>query len=146
MYAVLKRAEELFELSDVQAEALANSAGLSLQFEGGDLIETLGYNGKMRELCRKAMVSERMLRLYRHKTPAKQTIIALAVILGKSASETDTLLHKYGYCLSDSIVGDVVVKWYLTTEHSKMNEELLIFSINETLEKMGVSLLMTRQS
>lgn len=142
----MKRAAGLFELSDVQVETLANSAGLSLQFEGGDLIDVLGYNGKMRELCRKAIVSERMLRLYKHKTPAKQTLLALAVALGKSASETDTLLHKYGYCLSDSVIGDVVVKWYLTTEHSKMKEEFLIFSINETLDKMGVPLLMTRQS
>ena len=91
------------------------------------------------------MVSERMLRRYRHEIPAKQTIIALAVVLGKSADETDSILRKYGYCLSDSIIGDVVVKWYLTKEQNETNEELLIFSINETLEKMGVPLLMTRQ-
>lgn len=142
---MIRKAIELFELSDTQAEALINSAGLSLEFEGGDIIEALGYKGKLRDLCRKAMVSERMLRRYRHEIPAKQTIIALAVVLGKSADETDSILRKYGYCLSDSIIGDVVVKWYLTIEQNETNEELLIFSINETLEKMGVPLLMTRQ-
>lgn len=131
-------------LSDKQAESLANCAGLSLQFEGGDLINALGYKEKLTELCRHAMVSERMLRYYKYNTPTKQTIIALALALDKNVAEIDGILHKYGYCLSDSIISDLVVKWYIT-EYKAIHKGLLVFEINETLEKMGVPLLMTRQ-
>lgn len=143
---MISHAASLFELSDEQTEILANSAGLSLQFEGGDLVKALEYKGKIRSLCEKAMISERMFRSYKHNTPTKQTLLALAVALDKSCTETDKLLHKYGYCLSDSIIGDVVVKWFLSIENNITDRELLIFLINETLEKMGVPLLMTKQS
>ncbi len=135
----------MFNLSAEESEALANSAGLSLEFEGGDLIKALGYHGKLTDLCRLAMISDRMLRLYKQKTPTKQTLTALAVVLNKNSDEIDKLLHKYGYCLSDSIIADVVVRWYLKEKKSN-DDRLLIFSINETLEKMGVPLLMTKQS
>lgn len=65
IYKVISRAAELFCLSENQAENLANSAGLSLYSEGGDLMETLRYFGKKGSLCNKAMVSERMLRHYK---------------------------------------------------------------------------------
>lgn len=66
---VIWRAAKLFELSPEQEEALANSAGLSLRFEGGSLIECLGYSGRKCELCEGAMISERMLRHYKKKFP-----------------------------------------------------------------------------
>lgn len=135
----------MFKLSEAEAEALANSAGLSLKFEGGDLIEHLGYSGKKVILCKKAMISDRMLRLYCHKTPTKQTLIALAVSLDKSCGEVDDLLRKYGYCLSDSIIGDTVVKWYLT-KYDRAANEMLLFTINDTLSRMGLPLIMTKQT
>jgi hypothetical protein len=144
VYSVINKSAELFNLSPSEAEALANSAGLSLEFEGGDLIEHLGYSGKKVDLCKKAIVSDRMLRLYRHKTPTKSTLIALAVSLDKSFDEVNALLRKYGYCLSDSIIGDIVVKWYLT-EYTGVVDERLLFTINETLFKMELPLLMTKQ-
>lgn len=145
LYEIIRRAEFLFDLSAEESETLFNSAGLSLEFEGGDPVKVLGYHGKLTDLCRRAMISDRMLRLYKQKTPTKQTLTALAVVLNKNSGEIDELLHKYGYCLSDSIIADVVVKWYL--KENKLNDgEILIFSINETLEKMGLPLLMTKQS
>lgn len=63
--SVIRQAAKLFELSGDDAEALANSAGLSLMFEGGDLIEYLGYKGRKCDLCRGAVISERMLRYYK---------------------------------------------------------------------------------
>lgn len=68
---VVRGARELFELTDDEAEQLANSAGLSLYFEGGSLIEVLEYQGKVCELSSNALISERMLRSYKknpHKT------------------------------------------------------------------------------
>lgn len=65
---VIRQAARLFELSDEEEEALANSAGLSLMFEGGDLIECLGYKGRKCDLCRGAVISERMLRYYKKNT------------------------------------------------------------------------------
>ncbi len=144
IYRVIYQARDVFALTEVQAEKLANSAGLSLEYKGGGLVEALGYKGKRTELCACAMVSERMLRLYKYKTPPKQTLLALAMALCKNYAETDTLLHTYGYCLSDSIVGDLVVKWFLT-ESENCKSEHLIFRINEILLKMELPLLMTRQ-
>lgn len=145
IFKVIENARELFVLHEHEAETLANSAGLSLKFEGGDLLAHLGYTGKKNELCEKAMISERMLRLYCHKTPTKQTLTALAVSLGKSSEELDRLLHKYGYCLSDSIIGDVVVKWNLNEYNGSLNKSL-IYTINGVLSEMGLPLLMTRQN
>lgn len=65
---VVRRASELFGLTDEEAEKLANSAGLSLYFEGGDLIETLKYGGKVSELSANSLISERMLRNYKKKS------------------------------------------------------------------------------
>lgn len=144
VYEVIRKSAELFELDDESSEVLANSAGLSLEYKGGDIVKALGYEGKKILLCEKAMISDRMLRIYKTKTPTKQTITALAVTLGKSCDETDSILRRYGYCLSDSIIGDVVVKWYLT-DHSPLDNDNMIFNINETLAKMCIPLLMTRQ-
>lgn len=67
---IVQSARELFGLTDNEAEKLANSAGLSLYSEGGSLIETLKYQGKICELSSNAMISERMLRHYK-KNPDK---------------------------------------------------------------------------
>ncbi len=143
---MIDQAKHIFKLSDTETEVLANSAGLSLQYKGGYIIDILGYQGKLRTLCSNAMVSDRMLRLYKKETPTKQVILALCVVLDKNINEINEILHKYGYCLSNSIISDVVVKWYIKTNSGKVSGKRLIFSINETLEKMGVPLLMTKQS
>ncbi len=134
----------MFGLSDREAEVLANSAGLSLQYQGGDLLEALGYKGKRTELCQRAMISERMLRRYKAQVPTKETLLALAVTLCRTSGEIDMLLHKYGYCLSESNVGDLVVRWYVTN-YGNCENAALLFSINETLADMCLPLLMTKQ-
>lgn len=62
---VIHSARELFGLNDDEAEKLANSAGLSLDYEGGSLMEILNYSGKVCELSANALISERMLRHYK---------------------------------------------------------------------------------
>lgn len=63
--SVVHAAQKLFRLSDDDAEKLANSAGLSLFCEGGSLLETLNYSGRICELGANALISERMLRHYK---------------------------------------------------------------------------------
>lgn len=62
---VVRGAQELFGLTDDEAEKMANSAGLSLYSEGGSLIDALKYQGKICELSSNALISERMLRHYK---------------------------------------------------------------------------------
>lgn len=143
---MIRKAAEVFVLDDEKAEALANAAGLSLHYEGGYIITALGYNGKLKALCDKAILSERMLRRYKTETPTKQAIIALCVVLNKPIDEINLILNRYGYCLSDSIAADAVVKWHICHSSNRLNGEVLIFEINEVIERMGLPMLMTRQS
>lgn len=141
IYDVIRKAAEIFGLDDKTAESLANCAGLSLEFEGGALISYLGYSGSKTDLYKKAMISERMFWHYKTKTPTKEAILALMITLNKNCSEIDLLLHKYGYCLSDSIITDAVIKWNLKNHHGTSHLD----EINSTLSDMGLPLLMTRQ-
>lgn len=146
VYEVVYRAADFFGLSSGQSELLANSAGLSMQYETVNLIEDLGYQGKIRVLCERAMVSERMFRYYKEQTPSKQALLAMAVSFPMREEEVEKLLYKYGYCLSKSIAGDAVVRWYMQRERGEtIRAERILFEINEVLERMGVPLLMTRQ-
>ena len=140
---VIHKAALLFGLSSEQAEALANSAGLSLNIGTGSLTERLGYSGKPKELCVAACVSERMLRSYKNSVPTKQVLLAIVIALGFSVSEINRILRSYGYCLSESLAADVVVKWYVNNSRQESGVRLLN-EINDTLESMGLPLLMTR--
>lgn len=109
-------------------------------------MEALGYQGSIRMLCEYSMVSERMFRYYKVKVPSKQALLALVVVLSMREEAVDRLLRKYGYCLSASIAGDVVVRWHIRQGiREKRNGKTVLFEINATLERMGLPLLMTRQ-
>lgn len=92
------------------------------------------------------MVSERMFRYYKELVPSKQVMLALSVSLAMQEEAVDALLRRYGYCLSDSIAGDAVVRWYVGQNGAEKSGERLLFEINWTLERMGLPLLMTRQA
>lgn len=59
--------------------------------------------------------------------PSRETALAFAVALELDLSRTEELLRKAGYSLSDSLLGDVIVKYYIS------NKIYDIISINETL-------------
>lgn len=141
---MIHNAAELFGLEDGQAEALANSAGLSLESRTGSLLGRLGYSGKPKDICAAAGISERMLRNYKSKTPTKQALLAIVIALNFSVSEIDEILRSYGYCLSESLAGDAVVKWFVNNSRQNKNGSALLDEINDVLEKMGLPLLMTR--
>lgn len=141
IYKVIRSAAELFMLSRSDTEMLANSIGLSMNYVGGNLFDHLKFSGKHTELCANAMISERMLRYYKNTTPTKQALTAIAVALNYSIPDIEDLLGKYGYCLSESVAADAVVRWYIAYGTIGANS---LYEINETLEKMGLPLLMTR--
>lgn len=109
-------------------------------------MELLNYSGKPKDLCSAAGISERMLRSYKSKTPTKQALLAIVTALGLPLSDIDRIMRSYGYCLSDSMAADVVVKWYLENSPQRKNGARLLNEINDVLNKMGLPLLMTRIS
>ena len=141
---MIHKAKDFFGLDFGQAEALANSAGLSLNFKPGSLTERLSFSGKPKELCSAAGISERMLRNYKNAVPTKQALLAILTALNYSSAEMDKPLRSYGYCLSESLAADAVVRWYADNSRLKDNGAGLLNEINDVLEKMGLPLLMTR--
>lgn len=69
--------------------------------------------------------------------------MAILIALDLSIDRQREILKKNGYCFSESSAADMTVLWFLKTYPHKDGRSLLI-EINETLEKMGLPLLMTR--
>lgn len=147
IHSVIENAAVLFGLSSEESEMLANSAGLTLSPVCGNLHEflTIHYKGKLKDLSGNAVISERMLRYYKKIAPTKQALLAIAVSLNASLSETDALLRSYGYCLSKSSAADIAVMWFINNNTYK-NGSILLTEMNIVLDNMGLPLLMTRQT
>lgn len=147
IYKVIHNSIKLFNLSVRESEALANSAGLTLHPQEGNLYEFLNtqYKGKLKKLYENALVSERMMRYYKTIVPTKQVLLAIAVSLNCNLQEIKKLLCTYGYCLSDSVAADIVVTWFVNNRLNISGNELLK-EINIVLDDMGLPLLMTRQN
>ena len=108
----------------------------------GSLTERLGYSVKPKELCAAAGISERMLRNYKKSIPTKQVLLAIVIVLELSVLDIDRILRSYGYCLSESLAADAVVRWYVDNSR-QVNGTRLLNEINDVLESMGLPLLMT---
>lgn len=68
--------------------------------------------------------------------------MAITLSLNLPFDEQKTILKKYGYCLSESVAADMVVKWFVTNR--KKEDTKILYGVNEVLEEMGLPLLMTR--
>jgi len=60
-------------------------------------------------------------------------------------NEIQTILKKAGYMLSKSLPNDAVIIWLLENEIEKISGNQRILHINETLDSLGMPLLMARE-
>lgn len=82
------------------------------------------------EVYKKANIDRKLfskIRTGKGYMPGKRTILALAIALELSLSETDDLLKRAGYALSHSQKGDVIVEYFII--HGNYD----IYEINEVL-------------
>ncbi len=68
--------------------------------------------------------------------------MAVSLSLNINLDDLRGILKKYGYCLSESVAADMVVKWFVTYRND--NSRNILFMVNEVLEEMELPLLMTR--
>jgi len=101
-----------------------------------EVIRTV-YGKTIRALCNTAAIGERAFRNYKYKSPPKRILLAVSVALGFSVGETDKFLRKFGYCLSEAVLTDCVVAFYLRS-NCAFNAAKTLNEINETLYSMGI--------
>ncbi len=145
--SVVQKTASVFQLTEQEAENLANMAGLSLCKRQSSLETFLARsNQKIHVMLEKAGVSERMFQYYRAgKDPSKQSLLAIAISLELPLEEIQELLRMYGYVLSESLPNDAVVLWFLKNYQNTASQNIsLIYSINDILQEMQLPLLMTK--
>ena len=137
------------KLLDIEIDELAgadmNAADIDAIINGLDepfnttlfkLIDAKGMTDA--EVYKKANIDRKLfskIRTGNGYMPGKRTILALAIALELSLSETDDLLERAGYALSHSQKLDVIVEYFI------INKRYNIFEINEVLFKYDLPLL-----
>lgn len=125
-------------------------AGLSLSIDKNfnfylkDVIKR--KNQKYNHIAKHAEISERMFNYFlNNKIPSKCSLLAIATTLNLTLVETNELLSKAGYSLSNSILSDVIIKKIILNQKIKSSNKNNLEKINEILYELSLPLLMTRE-
>ena len=103
------------------------------------------YPGKKIDLYKAALVSDRMFRHIKSGHHLrKEPILALLIAMGLNLENIQVALMQAGYILSHSMLNDAVIMWMLKNDASKQNSAGRLQTINDTLDSLGLPLLMTR--
>ena len=155
------RAKKLFGLTDIEAENLANKAGLSLCcFDENNVAPSINSAFakhfttllsccpmKVYELCGAAQISDRMFRYIRQGTHLRKgTVLALLISMDQDLHNIQTALKKAGYVLTHSLPEDLVVLWLLENKLLSGTAHNRIILLNETLDYLGLPLLTGKSS
>ncbi|MBR0137413.1 MAG: hypothetical protein IJM15_03305 [Erysipelotrichaceae bacterium] len=99
------------------------------------LIDTKGLRDS--DVYKNANIDRRLFSRLRQPDyhPSKNTVLALAIAMKLNIAETDILLEKAGYALSDSLLADQIVSYYIEEQIYDINE------INTTLYSYDQKLL-----
>lgn len=128
---------------------MANRAGLSCSQKPveADLAQLLrGCTRSQRALLYQTAVSERMLQYYlAGRRPSKQALLAVLILLEQAADEPvlQAALRAQGYCLSESLANDAVVRWFLFAQPRPVLTLELLGNINAVLYELGLPLLIS---
>lgn len=146
---VVTNAAELFSLTELETESLANKAGLSLYLKP-DFLPNLLQNCRpaQRRLLYHTAVSERMAQYYlAGQQPSKQALLAILILLEQTQEEPQlqAALNAHGYCLSPSLANDAVTRWFLFAKRPAAEPAALLQNINAALHDFQLPLLMTKQ-
>jgi len=149
-HRVITAAIDVFGLSEVEGELLANKAGLSLKMDADFAAYFCNLLKQCRktqaELCQIAQVSVRMLGYMKQgKYLRKEPLTSILITMGLELEDIQDTLQKAGFILSYSLPNDAVVLFLLKNEARANRGTHLIFQINETLDSLGLPLLMTRE-
>jgi len=145
-YNVILNAGDLFDLTDLQMEDLANKAGLSLKYNNKGFTKIFdkllsAYPGKMIDLCGAALVSERMLRYIKLGNHIKkESILSLLIAMEQDIDNIQVILKAAGFILSKSLPQDVVIAWMMENELSRLDGRKRVMRLNDIFYSLVVYL------
>lgn len=121
------------DISEIQAVLGKRLTKLEPDFSE-ELFRRIDKSGKKdSEIYRKANVSKQTfskIRKNRSYRPSRETALALAIALELSREETQKLIGRAGYTLSDSSVADIIISYCIITGNydiSRINELLFLY-------------------
>ncbi|MCL1990918.1 MAG: hypothetical protein FWG67_08530 [Defluviitaleaceae bacterium] len=156
-HCVIEHTAELFGLTALETEQLANKAGLArlteyFQDENNELFSKIfneklaTWKGKQRILYEHVgMHKATFYRIKQGENLRKEVILALFITMDLSLSEIQQCLRAAGYCLSFSLPVDLLICYLLDHDLKEMSGFERLHIINDLLYELDQPLLETIQ-